>query len=103
MMLPAGKDESERLFARGYVPEPKTTGLPASFGITAALLKIVVLNGADQQLHENRTRESTMVRPGRGYIFKMNDYDKGLRSSDCGLLRTNVVKERGVRDWLNLI
>ena len=96
MMLPAGRDEPERLFARGYVPGPKTTGLPASFGTTALLLMIVVLNGADQQLHENRTTESTMMRLGRRYIFNMNDYKKGLRSSDCGLFRRQMCSKNVV-------
>ena len=84
-MLPAGTDDPERLLARGYVPPPKITGLPASLGTTALLLTVVALNGADQQLHENKTRESARVRLDRRYIFNRSDI-KDMRCRDCGLV-----------------
>lgn len=73
MMLPAGKDGPERLFARGYVPGPKTTGLPARRGTTALPWVEGLLMGADQQLHGNKRKESTMIRLDRGYIFNVDD------------------------------
>ena len=84
MMLPAGKDGSERLLARGYVPWPKITGLPARLGTRALRLTVAVWNGADQQLHENRTREDRRIKFDRRNIFTINDI-KGMRdSNECG-------------------
>ena len=84
-MLPAGTDELERLLARGYVPAPKITGLPASSGTTALLLTVAALNGADQQLHGYRTRESARVKVDSGNILNKSDI-KGMRRRDCGLV-----------------
>ena len=85
MMLPAGTDEPERLLARGYVPAPKITGFPASLGTTALLLTVAALKGADQQLHENKRRESARVRLDRRYIFNRSGI-KDMRRKDCGLI-----------------
>lgn len=82
MMLSAGKDGPERLFARGYVPGPKATGLPARRGTTAPLWGEGLPNGADQQLHENKRKESTVIRLDRRYIFNVDDI-RGMRKNDC--------------------
>ena len=71
------------------------TGLPARLGMTALLLIRVVLTGADQQLHENRKRESTMTTFDRRHMFNIKDLEN-LGSSDSGWLM-NVGNERGIR------
>ena len=89
MMLPAGNDGSERLFARGYVPGPKITALPVIFGRIALLLVTAALNGADQHAEENRTRESTLTRLDRRYIFERKESER-LRDRASGLSGMNV-------------
>ena len=58
--------------------------LPVKVGITALLL-LIVLRGADQQLQEKQKRASTKIRRDGEYILDIKDFE-GVRFSERGLL-----------------
>ena len=58
--------------------------LPVKVGIIALVL-LIVLRGADQQLQEKQERESTKIRCDGVYMFEIRGFE-GLRFSERGML-----------------